>query len=319
MLSSGLMRKKTFSRIEKGIVLVAALFLVASFSAAYAKSPYGTGFSSPDRATEALTAAIKADDIASLQRILGPGSKDIVVSGDPVADKEGRERFIKHYAEKHKLEQAGGKVTVYVGNDLKPFPIPLVKVGDLWRFDIEAGRHEILARRIGRNELNAIQVCLAYVDAQREYARMDPDGDGLHNYAMKFVSAPGKKDGLYWETRPGETQSPLGPLIAAARSEGYAARKKGDPSRPYHGYYFKILTRQGRHAADGESPYVVNGRMIGGFALVAYPAQWANSGIMTFIVNHDGIVYESNLGKDTAKIARAMDAFDPGMTWQAVK
>jgi hypothetical protein len=211
------------------------------------------------------------------------------------------------------------KVILHVGNGDWPFPIPVVKKGDHWLFDTMAGKEEILNRRIGRNELNAIQVCLAYVDAQREYVLKDRDGDKLLEYAQKFISREGEKNGLYWEAKEGEPQSPLGPLIAKAAGEGYAGRKPGGKRNPYHGYYYRILKAQGKNAPGGEYDYMVSGKMIGGFALVAYPAEYGNSGVMTFIVNHDGVVYEKDLGKDTEKIATAMKKFNPDRTWKKVE
>jgi hypothetical protein len=192
-------------------------------------------------------------------------------------------------------------------------------VGENWRFDIKEGKEEILNRRIGRNELNAIQVCLAYVDAQREYVLKDRDGDKLLEYAQKFVSKKGEKDGLYWEAKEGEEQSPLGPLVAKAAKEGYPGKKSGDKPSPYRGYYYKILKAQGKNAPGGEYDYMVKGKMIGGFALVAYPAEYGNSGIMTFIVNHDDVVYEKDLGKDTEKITTAMKKFDLDRIWKKVE
>jgi hypothetical protein len=203
-------------------------------------------------------------------------------------------------------------VLVY-GDDDFPFAIPIVKKGEQWHFDTDAGRSEILARRIGRNELATIQVCLAYVDAQREYGSTDRDGDGLFEYAQKFRSTPGKEDGLYWPSEPGQPESPLGELVADARSEGYAGKPQGSP---YHGYLFKLLKAQGPHAEGGAYDYVVRGNMIGGFALVAYPAQYGVSGIMTFVVNHDGVVYSKDLGPNTTKLAAAMTRYDPDSSWK---
>jgi hypothetical protein len=203
-----------------------------------------------------------------------------------------------------------------VGSEDWPFPIPLVKKDEYWFFDTMAGKEEILNRRIGRNELNAIQVCLAYVDAQREYVLKDRDGNKLLEYAQKFISSKGKKNGLYWEVKEGEKLSPLGPLVAKAAKEGYIGRKPVGKHTPYHGYYYKILKAQGKNAPGGEYDYIVKEKMIGGFASVAYPAEYGNSGVMTFIVNHDGVVYEKDLGKETEKIATAMKKFDPDKTWK---
>jgi hypothetical protein len=206
-----------------------------------------------------------------------------------------------------------------VGSDEWPFPIPIVKAGNGWRFDTGAGKQEILARRVGGNELKAIQVCLAYVDAQKEYAmKKARQGEGLLEYAQKFVSTPGKQDGLYWEAGEGQEQSPIGPLFSAARDQGYSGKPLGEEPEPYHGYFYRILTAQGKNAPGGAQDYVVGGKMIGGFALIAYPAHYGASGVMTFIVNHDGVVYQKKLGKDTKKAAQAMKAFNPDKTWTRV-
>lgn len=217
----------------------------------------------------------------------------------------------------HKFEAGGGKVVLVVGRDDFPFPIPIVPDGPTWRFDTAAGKEEILDRRIGRNELNTIQTCLAYVDAQREYYARDPDRNSLLQYAQKFASTPGKKDGLYWPTKPGEPPSPLGPLVARARGEGYAKRSEGPVA--YWGYYYRILTAQGKDAPGGAYDYLAHGRMIGGFGLVAFPAQYGVSGVMTFLVNQDGVVYQKDLGPKTEAIVRGIKQFNPDPTWEKVK
>jgi hypothetical protein len=304
----------------KELLVAAAVFVVVfSCGSVYAKVTQQT-FPSPGKAVEAMVEAVKTDDIQSLLAIFGPGSRHIIVSGDPIEDERGREWFVKHYEEKNRLEEASGKVTLHVGTDDWPFPIPIVKAGDGWRFDTAAGKQEILARRIGRNELNAIQVCLAYVDAQKEYARKKArQGEGLLEYAQKFVSTPGKQDGLYWEAGEGQEQSPIGPLFAAARDQGYSGKSPGGESEPYHGYHYRILTAQGKNAPGGAQDYVVGGKMIGGFALIAYPAHYRASGVMTFIVNHDGVVYQKKLGKGSRKEAQAIKTFDPDKTWTRVR
>ena len=305
---------------EKGpFVIAAVLAIVFTCGTAHAKAHHQKSFSSPGEAVKAMVEAVKADDTKALLRIFGPGSKAIVLSGDPVEEKEGHRRFVKRYEEKNRLEAISGKVVLYTGNDEWPFPIPIVKTGNRWRFDARAGREEILARRVGRNELNAIKVCLAYVDAQEEYAMMKGrQGNGLLEYAQKFVSAPGAHDGLYWEAKEGEEQSPMGPLFAAAREAGYGDEPLGGESAPYHGYFYRILKAQGKDAPGGARDYVVGDKMIGGFAIVAYPAKYGDSGVMTFIVNQDGIVYQKDLGKDTKQAALAMNAFDPDQTWVKV-
>jgi hypothetical protein len=235
-----------------------------------------------------------------------------------VEDKASRERFLKAFDEKQALVKEGDrKAVLQIGNDDLPFPIPIVQKSGKWSFDTKAGKEELLNRRIGKNELYTIQVCLAYVDAQREYAGVDRDGDGLFEYAQKVMSTPGKKDGLYWESKEGEEESPLGDFVAQATREGY--QKTSDKPIPYHGYLFRILKAQGRNAPGGAYDYLVNGRMIGGFAMVAYPAQYGVSGVMTFVVNHEGVVYQKNLGKGTAKTARMMKLFDPDKTWKKVE
>jgi len=272
-------------------------------------------FESPEAAVEALINAFRADDRKAQLDVLGSESHALVYSGDDVADRNARARFAAEYDRAHRLAGGGGKVILFVGQDDFPFPIPLVPDGPVWRFDSVAGKEEILNRRIGRNELETIQVCLAYVDAQREYYSEDRNADGIREYAQKFASTPGKHDGLYWPTKPGETLSPLGPLVVRARGEGYRA---GDTPVPYHGYFYRILTGQGPGASDGAYDYRAHGRMIGGFALVAFPAQYGVSGVMTFIVNHEGIVYQKDLGPNTATVARAMKVFNPDKTWQKV-
>ena len=249
----------------------------------------------------------------ALLDMLGPDSRPLVFSGDAVADKNAGQHFVAEYDAAHRLQGGGGKVVLYVGKDDFPFAIPLVPDGPMWRFDTPAGKEEIVNRRIGKNELDAIQVCLAYVDAQHDYASEDRNADGIREYAQKFTSAPGKRDGLHWETKPGEPLSPLGPVIARARAEGYGGK---GASAPYHGYYYRILTAQGSSAQDGAYNYIAHGRMIGGFAMVAFPAAYGASGIMTFIVNHDGVVYEKDLGPKTAAMAQAMTKFNPDKTWK---
>jgi hypothetical protein len=274
-------------------------------------------FASPEEAVKALVGALKADNMEELSAIFGPAGKELLSSGDATEDKAGRERFLKAYETKNALIKDGdAKVVLQIGTEEWPFPIPIVRRGEKWSFDTRKGEEELINRRIGRNELNTIQTCLAYVDAQREYALKDRDSDGLMEYAQKFRSDPGNKNGLYWEVKAGEGQSPLGPLFAAAQEKGYSAKGAGGKPVPYHGYYYRILTGQGKNAPGGAYDYMVKGHMIGGFALVAYPAKYGSSGIMTFIVNHDGVVYQKDLGKSTEKSAVAMKLFNPDQTWK---
>jgi len=299
-----------------GLGFVFALALISFGSYQQADAQQKT-FKSPEEAVKSLMEAVRASDTKEVLAIFGPTWNEIISKVDKVQDKAARDRFMKAYDEMNKLEkETDSKVTLVVGKEEWPFPIPIVKVGESWRFDTKAGKEELLNRRIGRNELNTIQACLTYVDAQREYAMKDWDGDGLLAYAQKFGSTKGKKDGLYWKAKEGEEQSPLGPLAARAVSEGYTGRKPGDKPVAYYGYYYRILKAQGKNAPGGAYDYVVKGKMIGGFALVAYPAEYGSSGIMTFIVNHDGVVYQKNLGSKTAKVASTMKAYDPDEIWE---
>jgi hypothetical protein len=302
-----------------GLVVVSAVALIIFCSFQKADAQQKT-FKSSEEAVKALINAVKADDTKELLAIFGPAGKEIISSGDEVADKTGRERFIQNYEEMSKLvSETEKKMNLLIGKEEWLFPIPIVKKGETWVFDTMAGKEELINRRIGRNELNTIEVCRAYVDAQREYALKDRDGDGLMEYAQKFGSTKGKKDGLYWEAKEGEEQSPLGSLAARAVKEGYTGRKPGDNPVPYHGYFYKILKAQGKKAPGGAYDYLVKGKMIGGFALVAYPSEYGNSGVMTFIVNHEGVVYEKDLGKETAKVAGAISKYDPDKTWKKVE
>jgi Protein of unknown function (DUF2950) len=272
-------------------------------------------FQTPEDAAGALASAVKSGAKSEMLKVLGKGGKDIVDSGDAVADAAAREKFTTAYDTKHSVSREGDKKAVMiVGSNDFPFPVPIIRTKSGWEFDTDAGRREILYRRIGRNELDAIQTCLAYVDAQDDYANKDHTGAGPGVYAQRIVSNPGLEDGLYWPSSDGN-KSPLGELMAAASAQGY---KTESGPRPYHGYYYRILTRQGPHAAGGELNYVVNGKMIGGFALVAYPAVYDNSGVMTFLVNYAGTVYQKDLGPDTSELAKRMTSFDPDRSWKKV-
>ena len=298
--------------------LLTAALVIASLAVAWGPPADGAiaqrRFASLDEAVGALIAALRSGDPKALLAILGEQGRQIVSSVDAVSDRRTRERFVAAFDEQHRLEGGGGKVVLIVGREDFPFAIPLVPDGPSWRFDTAAGKEEILNRRIGRNELNTMQVCLAYVDAQREYYARDPDGNGLLQYARTFASSPGKRDGLYWPTPGNEAPSPLGPLVGRARTEGYS-RGSGGPV-PYWGYYYRILTAQGPDAPGGAYDYLAQDRLIGGFALVAYPAQYGVSGVMTFIVNHEGVVYQKDLGRDTETIARTMETYNPDHTWK---
>lgn len=290
--------------------------LIAIVSVFFASSALAQqSFQTPENAAQALVSALKSGSTRDIRKVLGRETDDIIASGDDVDDVETRQKFIKAYDEKHSVKVDGNKTaTLIVGAEDFPFPIPLNNGSDGWKFDANAGRREILYRRIGRNELAAIQTSLAYVDAQNEYAEKDRTGAGRGAYAQRIVSSAGKKDGLYW--RDDNDQSPLGELAAKASAEGY---KVGQDPAPYHGYYFRILKGQGPNAPGGAINYLAWGKMIGGFGLVAYPAEYGNSGVMTFIVNHAGTVYQKDLGYHTAAIAKRMGVFDPDQTWKKVE
>ena len=299
-------------RLLAALGLLCGSFAVATTGPAVAQQSFKT----PDAAADALANAARAKDRAALLEVLGKDGAEIASSGDPVADADIRQKFVDAYDAKHGIKMDGdAKATLIIGKEDFPVPIPLVRQADAWQFDTAAGRQEVLARRIGRNELAAIQSCLAYVDAQNEYADKDRTGAGAGVYAQRIVSEPGKKNGLYWPSSASGDESPLGELVAEASQQGY---RVAEGRAPFHGYYFKILTRQGPDAAGGAVDYVVKGRMIGGFALVAYPAEYRNSGVMTFIVNHNGTVFQKDLGPHTAELAERMTAFDPDSSWMKV-
>jgi hypothetical protein len=288
-----------------------------SASDARATAVLQTRFPSPDAAVQALAAATKADDLQTIQAILGPGSEGLISSGDSVADNLSRDKFVASYEEKYSLEaRSADTMILHVGADDWTMPIPIVKQGESWGFDISQGKQEILNRRIGRNELYVIDVIDAYVNAQHEYASKDCRGGGKVEFAQHFISSPGTHDGLYWQAGGDEEQSPLGPLLARAAQEGYGAESN---LSPFHGYYFKILKEQGNAAKGGAYNYVVKGRMILGFALVAYPAEYGNSGVMTFVVNQDGIIFEKDLGENTRSLAEAITVYNSDESWQKVE
>lgn len=309
------------NNVERWLTVLACLisgtlFLLGATSSSHAGGTAHRSFSSPEEAVKSLVTAVRANDMEEMLAILGPGSRELIFSGDDVADRTGREKFLKVYDRMNILQKVSAdKVTLCIGNDNWPLPIPIVKAGAIWVFDAEQGKQEILNRRIGRNELHVMDVLHAYTDAQHEYASRDCGGGGVVEFAQKLISTQGRRDGLYWEVKKGEKESPLGPLVGRAAKEGYADANLS----PFHGYYFKILKGQGKHAQGGAYDYVVKGKMLLGFALVAYPAEYGNSGVMTFIVNQEGIIYEKDLGKDTTRIVEVMKIFDPDKTWKRVK
>jgi hypothetical protein len=308
--------KANTSITAAGVLAAAALLVTWLGATALAAEPKQSRFETPEAATEALMAALKADDDKATLDILGAASKPLIDSGDPVADENARAGFVERYDEAHVLLKTDDTATLQVGSDEWPFPIPLERHDDGWRFDAGAGAEEIVNRRIGNNELSAIQACLAYVDAQREYYSRNPQHAAVLQYAQKFVSTPGKRDGLYWDTAEEELDSPLGPLFVSGRSKGYTLKGRGEP---YYGYRYRILTAQGPDAEGGAYNYIVQGKMMGGFALVAHPAKWDVSGVMTFLVNHDGVVFQKDLGPTTAKQAEAMKTFNPDSSWARVE
>ncbi len=318
----GIFRFKKLSTPHYLFALLGFIMAMATVEPAIAASatPRQSGFNSPAEAVHRLVKAVKSNDNKALKNILGPGSGKLISSGDPVTDQRDRDRFIQLYDEKNSLEQkSSGKVTLTLGKDDFVFPIPLVRKGSTWMFDTRAGRTEILNRRIGTNELAAIEVLKSYLEAQREYVRKDHDGNGVLEFARKLNSTPGTRDGLYWETKEGEEPSPFGPLVAKADCEGYGDQFRAETIKPFHGYYFKVLMKQGMNAEGGAFDYLANDRMVLGFALVAYPARYRASGVMTFIVNQGGVIFQKDLGKTTARIAEEMTQFDPDKSWKRVE
>jgi hypothetical protein len=299
-------------QLRRGVIAATALALLGGCDFLGGNQ---AAYDSPDQAGEALLAAVRSGESSAILHVLGEDARPVVESGDAIEDVNKRNEFIAAFDAAHRWVSETPEVfTLIIGDDWT-FPFPLVNEGDGWRFDTSFGIEEILDRRIGENELAAIQASLAYVDAQREYYWWNPEGDPLLNYARNLVSTPGHKDGLFWERSEGENPSPLGELFAAARAEGYLVDSPVRPV-PYYGYHFRMLTAQGEHAAGGAYDYVVGEHMIGGFGLVAYPAERGSSGVMTFIVNHDGVVFSKDLGEDTPKVAVEMTVFDPDPSWK---
>jgi hypothetical protein len=315
----GLIRSRLVG--PRGLLMCLGVGVVAAMSLGGCASSGPPSYETPQIAVDTLIGALRSNNSAQLKEILGPDSDKVLSSGDEVADTNGRAEFLRLFDEKHDLTPEGQeKMILNVGKTEWPCPIPVVKGDKGWFFDTVAGQDELLNRRIGRNELFAIGVCDAIVDAEKEYAAADYDGNGWREYARQFKSDEGKKNGLYWPTQPGEPDSPLGELVAGAKAEGYSgAKASGDVSAPFHGYYYRILTAQGENAPGGAIDLVVQGHMIGGFGVVAWPVEYGNSGLKTFITSHHGVVYEKDLGDDTDKLARAMKAFDPGPGWQVTK
>jgi hypothetical protein len=306
-------------RIGTVVAFMIMLFIGTGPFAAYGKEADQKTFATPHEAIRALTAAVKTNDQSALIGIFGAEGQDLISSGDPVADERGREHFLRAYEEKNSIEQPDKDTAIlHVGDKDYSFPIPLVRQDKLWYFDTPAGKEEILNRRIGKNELSTIEVLHAYTEAQREYAAEDRNGDCIQEFAQKFISTEGQRDGLYWPAAEGDEESPFGPFIARAAVEGYSEIMDDDEPEPFHGYLFKILVAQGEHAPGGAFNFVVNGHMILGYGLVAYPAKYGVSGIMTFIVNQEGTIYQKDLADRTPEAAE-MTTFDPDDSWTQCK
>ncbi len=277
-------------------------------------------FDSPEAAAEAVAAAIEAEDVAGLLAVFGPENEDVVFSGDEDEDRADWTGFLQDYRTLHRIAPSGeGVETLFVGRDLWPFPAPIVEGPDGWVFDAAAAREEVLLRRIGENELEVIDLLRGYVRAQAEYRAADPDGDGLPTFADSILSDPGRRNGLYWEDAPGAPESPIGDFMARASADGYSIDGEDVEPDPYSGYYFRILTRQGPDAPGGELDYKVGSLMVAGHALLAYPAAYGDTGVMSFMVGEAGVVYEADLGEDTLDAAAAITAFDPGEGWAPVE
>jgi hypothetical protein len=295
------------SRLATLVIFLAGCFPARSL----AQQPGQKTFSSAEEASKAFVAAAQRNDEKAMLEILGPDGRQTVSSGDDTEDAETRAKFVKKYEEMHRLvTEPDGTVCLYIGAENWPTPIPIVKKGDVWYFDTEAGKKEILYRRVGRNELSAIRICQELVAAQKEYY-LAKHGE----YAQKIFSEEGQHNGLYWKVAAGEPQSPVGPLVATAVAEGYA-KGQGGPPIPYRGYYFHMLTRQGKTAPGGAKDYIVNGKMTEGFAFVAYPAEYRSSGVMTFIVGADGVVYQKDLGKKTESVDKTLKEYNPDSSWE---
>ncbi len=304
------LKKSNWARLSS-LAAVAFLFAASFPARSLAQQTGQKTFPTPEDASAALFAALQSNDEKAVLDIFGPDGKQIVSSGDDVEDAQSRANFAQKYQEMHRLvKEPDGTITLYIGAMNWPTPIPIVNSGNSWYFNTEAGKKEILARRIGRNELSAIHVCQELVAAEKEFY------SSQHQvYAQKIFSDPGQQNGLYWKAADGGPQSPVGPLVAAAVAEGYAKDQSGPPT-PYRGYYYRILTRQGKNALGGAKSYVPGGKMTEGFAFLAYPAEYRSSGVMTFIVGQDGVVYQKDLGKNTEAVAKSMKEYNPTASWQ---
>jgi hypothetical protein len=293
------------------LAVCAVLMMACSPLCAVAQQPGQKTFASAEEASNALATAVENNDEKATLALLGPDAKQIVSSGDETEDAQSRAEFVQAYRQMHRLaREPDGTTTLYIGSKNWPTPIPLVHKGHAWYFDTDAGKMEILFRRIGRNEISAIRICRELVAAQQDFRRTQPQG-----FAERILSEPGAHNGLYWPAAAGDAQSPIGPLVASAVTEGYADNGREIVKTPYRGYYFHVMKGQGAHAPGGAKSYIINGKMTEGFAFVAYPAQYRSSGVMTFIVGADGTVFQKDLGKDTALLAKALKQYDPDQRW----
>ena len=308
--------RKVFIKSSAALVSTSLLFLlfVVVGTSVLAQEAGQKTFATPQEAGNALNEAVKAGDKTTELAVLGASASSVITSGDPVRDKDNADIFLTRFQQMNRwARQSNGSETLYIGAENWPFPIALKKAaGGQWYFDTKDGVQEILYRRIGKNELSTIGVCNALVDGQLDYFKELHDGSTIHQYAQKFISEEGKQNGLYWKVPEGQTESPIGPLVAHANAQGYG---KSDSPEPFHGYYYRILTAQGAHAPGGAKSYLVDGNMTGGFAFVAYPAEYHNSGVMTFVVDANGVVYQKDLGPKTADIAKGMTSYNPDKTW----
>jgi hypothetical protein len=302
------------TRTTRSLVMVLLVSLACSFALVASAAPTGKKFKTPEQAVDAFIGAVRNYDLKALVKIFGKGSERLFETGDPVADQNIRTDFVQQYDIKHEIaDKADGSKVLVVGTVAWPFTVPLVQSKGKWQFDTESGMEEIINRRIGRNELTAIQTCLAIGDAQRDYFRRDRDGDGIREYAQKFRSTPGMRDGLFWRPEPDEPPSPLGELLAAAAAEGYTIA-----STSYNGYQYRLLSAQGSSAPGGAYEYMARDNQIGGFAVIAFPAFYGDSGIMTFALSHSGVVYQRDLGEATPDEVLKITTFDPGNGWTKV-
>jgi Protein of unknown function (DUF2950) len=322
-VAAGAKEVRMITMALSGAIVILAIAFGPTASIAVSAAPktattIGQTFATPDEAVNALVNAVRAEKLEDLRAILGPGSDKLLNSGDRVADTERRQKFVAAYDERHEIAAVDGRMILKVGNDNWPLPIPLVQADGRWHFDTEAGAQELIDRWIGRNEVAAIRTCLAYVDAQKAFFAFTSQ-NGEAQYAQRLLSSPGKYDGLYWPAAEGVPDSPLEPLIAQAREDGYPVDSSAQGHRPYQSYYFRILTGQGPNTPEGARNYVRNGRMTNGFALIAWPASYGVSGIMSFVVNQDGIVFQKDLGPETAAIAATTKLFDPDLSWEKVE